>query len=250
MSMMTPHELREHINALRLTKADAAQLLNVSPRTVSRWFEGEEVPGPVEQAFRAWRRLHERNLAWRPDTVAITDDDQQQIAAHRAHAISTSDILARVEARGGPRLPWLVDRAGCRAILGAMEVSFYKLANGGFSLANYTCKNGTPDVQRDWEYLEDAVFCIAKEMKKEAPIPVTLVYLNAPLFYGPNDRIGTIRTEEFSSNERALERACELIRGSSFYSPCIREGTSTKPGDIIWLEPELRRECERRQKMK
>jgi hypothetical protein len=243
--IMTPTELENHLSFLELSQTEAARLLSVAPRTVRRWLGGEQIPGPVEQAFRAWHRLRERNLAWRPDSIAIVDDDQQQIAAHRAHAIAVAEMIARVEARGGPRLPWLVDRERSRAILGPIEVSFYRLANGGFSIASYTRNDGNPDVDRDREFIEDAAYSIAKEMRKEAAIPVTLVYTDAPLFYGPYDRIGTLQTEEFPSNDAAIQRACALMQGPNFHGPFIREG---KIGDVLWYEPELRRECERRMK--
>lgn len=62
--MMSAQELQEHIQALGLTQTEAAQLLGISPRTVTRWCaEGEKVSGPAEAALRAWRRLDERHLA-------------------------------------------------------------------------------------------------------------------------------------------------------------------------------------------
>ena len=39
------------------------------------------------------------------------EDDQQQIALHRNHAIGFSDLLTRVEKRGGARTPCVVDVA-------------------------------------------------------------------------------------------------------------------------------------------
>jgi hypothetical protein len=161
--MMSSVELQQYLSILGLTPAEVAQLLSVDPRTIRRWLDGEDVPGPVEQAFRAWRRLHDRNLAWRPDSVSIIEDDQEQIALHRAHAIDLAALMARVEARGGARLPWVVDRERRRAVMGPMEVSYYPLANGGFSLAHYTRKDRDPDVRRDWELIEEAAYYIAKD---------------------------------------------------------------------------------------
>jgi hypothetical protein len=43
----------------------------------------------------------------------------------------------------------MVDRRRGRSKLGPMEISFYTLPNGGFTLANYTRQDGNPDVQRD-----------------------------------------------------------------------------------------------------
>jgi hypothetical protein len=246
MAMMTTTQLQEHLSYLGLDQPEAARLLSVTPRTLRRWLEGEEVPGPVEQAFKAWRRLHERKLVWRPDTVAIVEDDQRQIAANRNHTIELSEALQRVEARGGPRMPWLVDRVGCRAILGPMEVSFYKLASGSFSLANYRRRDAYPDVQRDREFIDDATFYIAKEMRKEAAIPVTLVYMDGPNFVGPDGKFGTMRHAEFPTTEAAIERACRLIDGSKGHSFAIREGATNSTGEFLWNDPELRAENDRR----
>jgi transcriptional regulator with XRE-family HTH domain len=166
--MMSGQELQEHIQALGLTQAEVAQLLGISPRTVTRWCtEGEEVSGPAEAALRAWRRLDARHLAWRPDSVSIVEDDAERIATHRQESINLDDILRRVEARGGPQLPWAVSLPESEATLDRIHVSFYKLQNGGFSLSVYTRRDGVhPDLQRDWPLVEDAVFCIAQEFEK------------------------------------------------------------------------------------
>jgi hypothetical protein len=247
--MMTPNELKEHLTYLGLfDQAEAAQLLSVTPRTLRRWLDGEEVPGPAEQAVRAWRRLQERGLIWRPDTVAIVENDHRQIAASRNHAIELDEVLQRVKARGGPRMHWLVDRHGCRAILGPMEVSFYNLANGSFSLANYTRKDNYPDIERDREFIEDATFFIAQEMKKEAAIPVTLVYLDASGFADPNGHFGSMLHEEFPSNAAALKRAFQLMDQSKGHSFNIRTGTTNTTGELLWHEAELRAEYDRQNK--
>ena len=164
---MTSQELGEHFARLHLTHTEAAQLLGVAARTVRRWLDGEEVPGPVEQAMRAWSRLQDRGLAWRPDSVTIFNDEKQQIALQREHAKRIDSILSRVEARNGPRLTFDVDHEGCRAILGPMEVSFYRLPNGGFTAASYRRTDTAPDVERDWELIEDAIFCFAEAVKRE-----------------------------------------------------------------------------------
>ena len=143
-------------------------------------------------------------------------------------------------------MPWIVDREGCRAILGPMEVSFHKLASGSFSLANYRRKDGYPDVQRDQEFIDDATFYIAKEMKKEAAIPVTLVYMDGPNFTGPDGKFGTMRHLEFPSNDAAIDRVFMLMDQSKGQSFAIREGTTNIAGEFLWNEPELRAEYARR----
>src|SRR5665213_1342416 len=124
---MTKKELSDTLSALGLTQTEAAQLLGVSARTVRRWIEGEAIPGPAEAALRAWRKLQQRNLAWRPDSMTIVEDDQEQIALHRNLAIGIADLLERVDARGGARTPWAVNIAGHEAKLGPIEVGFYLL---------------------------------------------------------------------------------------------------------------------------
>jgi hypothetical protein len=84
--MMTPTELEQSVLRLGLSPAEVSQLLGVTPRTFRRWLDGEEITDPAEQAIRAWLRLHERRLPWRPDSTAIVEDDQDRIARHREHA--------------------------------------------------------------------------------------------------------------------------------------------------------------------
>jgi hypothetical protein len=238
--MMSDAELRLTLTRLELSPVDAAQLLGVTPRTVRRWLEGEEVAGPAEQALRAWISLHDRNLPWRPDEESIVRDDQDQIARHRAHAIRLDEILARVEARGGPRVPWSVDRGRQIATLGPMEVSYYKLASGSFSLANYRRKDGEPDVERDWEAIEDAAACIAHALKKDPDYgPVVLVVHDGPAL----GRVAKQDLREFETNQAALRVVCASLGSSGFYDPFIMGRNSP---DLIWDTQNLQRECERR----
>ena len=238
--MMSKAELRLTLIRLELSLADAAQLLGVTERTFRRWSEGEEVPGPAEQALRAWVRLHDRNLPWRPDEESIVRDDQDQIARHRANVVRLDEILARVEARGGPRVPWSVDRGRQIARLGPMEVSYYKLASGSFSLANYRRKDGEPDVERDWEAIEDAAACVAWAMKKNPDYgPVLLVVHDGPAL----GRVAKQDLREFDTNQAALRAVCASLGSSGFYDPFIMGKNSA---DLIWDTQDLQRECERR----
>jgi hypothetical protein len=238
--MMTEPELRQVLMRLELSQNEAAQLLGVAPRTVRRWLEGEDIPGPAEQALRAWIRLHERNLPWRPDTESIVEDDQDQIGRHRNHTIRLSELLARVEARGGPRVPWVVDRGRQTATLGPMEVTYYKLLSGGFSLANYRRKDGDPDVQRDQEAIEDATFCIAQAMKKDPDYgPVTLVINDRPAL----GRVAHQALEQFDTNKAALKRVCEILGTPGVHEPFVMGRNSA---ELVWDPRELRRECESR----
>jgi hypothetical protein len=48
-----------------------------------------------------------------------------------------------------------------------MEVSFYRLADGGFSPQSYRRTDCEAEIQRDWPLLEDAFACIAAAVEKQ-----------------------------------------------------------------------------------
>jgi hypothetical protein len=243
--MMTNRELDAHLYDLHLSSTEAAQLLGVASRTVRRWLEGEEVPGPAEAALRAWRKLATRRLPWRPDSVAVEQDDQDQIARHRAHAIDLSATLERVEARGGARVPWEVNRIGRTATLGPLQISYYDLSNGSFSLATYTRKDGAPDMDRDRELIEDAIYCIARERKKAPDFgPVTLVYFDQSWTKGAI----TPTLEEYKTNRDAIRRVAELWMLPKFQDPFIMVG-NLDHYDLLWNKADLQSELDRRKKV-
>src|SRR5436190_15584751 len=237
--MLTSEEIRRILGHLGLTQIEAAQLLGVTPRTVRRWLEGDELPGPAEQALRAWLRLAEMRLPWRPDSEAIADGDEKQIAAHRLHAIDLSDLLARVEARAGPKVPWDVDWARSRATLGSVEVTFHKLRNGGFSLGTYRRKDKDPDVWRDRELIEDAAYCVAQAIKghpymdKTKPEfgPVKLIYNDGPLIRPASGlgRLSMLHVEQHASVGVALRRAAELAAASKLFLPRLDDAKTDEP---------------------
>jgi hypothetical protein len=163
---MTDIELPETLFFLGLDHDEAAQLLGVSTRTLRRWIEGEEIPGPAKAALSAWRQLHARHMAWKPDSIAIFEDDQAQIERARQHAQEVAGIIQRVEGRGGPKNPWSVNLAKCTATFGPFEVGFYKLQNGGFSFSSYRRKDTSPELTRDRPYLEDAAYSIGEAVSK------------------------------------------------------------------------------------
>lgn len=158
---MTKLELTEYLAALNLSLSDAAQLLNVSERTVRRWAEGEAIPGPVEAALVAWRSLHERHLPWKPNSISIRENDQDQIQRQTDEDRLLAQLLKEVEAQGGPANPWSVDLVKQRATFGPAEVAFYRLSNGGFSPSTYRRKDRTP-VEADRQEIRDACYCIAQ----------------------------------------------------------------------------------------
>lgn len=161
---MTAIEFRDCLAQLGLTQTEAAKLLEVDPRTVRRWADdkGSDIPGPTERALGAWLELQRRGLPWRPG-----DENAEQITRYREHAIGLYELLLRVENRGGPSDAWTVDLEKGQALLGPVKVSFYKLANGGFSPSFYSRSDGRPDVKRDWALIEDAFACIAKAFAEQ-----------------------------------------------------------------------------------
>ena len=166
---MTNQQLHEHLEALRLTPAEAAQLLGVSTRSVQRWIDGEEVPGPAAVALQAWRTLDERRLPWMPDAGSIFGDDQDQIQLHNRHAEELAELIRKVEARGGVKTRWTVDISKGRATFGPFLVTFYKLQSGSFSPSNCRRLDMPFDSIRDRGVIEDAYYCISKAISS---IPV------------------------------------------------------------------------------
>jgi hypothetical protein len=238
---MNENELRQSLNRLNLSAAEAGQLLGVTPRTVRRWLDGEEMTGPAVQAIRAWIRLHNRHLPWRPDTVSIIEDDQDQIERHRLHTINFDAILSRVEKRNTPRLPWVVDWDRGKATLGPMEVGFYKLTSGGFSLSTYHRRDASPDVERDIDFIEEAVYCIAQALKKlNADFgPVVLVVQDGPA----KGRVASQRHVTFPTLRAAIHHACQGFSTASFHEPFI---ATENPMELLHDHNELRRICKRR----
>jgi hypothetical protein len=167
--MMNRTHLQTVLDELGLTQTEAARLLSVDVRTVSRWADDPtHLPGPAQRALDAWLRLHRLGLAWRPDGLPIGEDEPQelaeQIARYREHAIGLDAVLQKVKARGGPAAPWRVDLKSRRAVLGPVRVSFYRLPNGGFSPNSYSRTDGPPDLERDLPMIEDAYACIARAL--------------------------------------------------------------------------------------
>ena len=76
---MTPEELRRSailIFGERGWMSRLAEALGVDRSTVSRWFAGLPIPGPVTAAVRAWLLLHQLT-GRRPDEMHLTGRDPQ-----------------------------------------------------------------------------------------------------------------------------------------------------------------------------
>ena len=165
---MSAIEVREVLTALDLNQEEAAKQLGVAPRSVRRWLQGEAIPGPAEAALRAWLKLEEGGLAWRADSVTLFENHSERIAAYRQKAMHLNGLLERVNARGGPRMPWKVDIAAGHASMEWAHLYFYKLQNGGFSPSTYrrSDRDAPPDLERDRDLIEDGLYCIAKAFEK------------------------------------------------------------------------------------
>src|SRR5258706_6056253 len=159
--MMTNRQFAENLARLNLTPDEAAQLLGVSERSVRRWTEVESIPGPVEAALRAWQDLEARSLPWKPDSVSVFQDDEDQIRRIRNHGELLDQLMSAVEAPGGPANASAVDLARQRATFGPAEVSFYRLKTGGFSPSTYRRLDRAP-TGNDMSEIQDACYCIAQ----------------------------------------------------------------------------------------
>ncbi len=100
-----------------------------------------------------------------PNSVAVFQDDQDQIGRVRDHDKLLSHLISEVEARGGPANPWAVDLNKCRATFGTAEVSFYRLQGGGFSPSTYRRLDRTP-TDNDKLEIQDACYCIAQAVSR------------------------------------------------------------------------------------
>lgn len=174
---MLPAHIIDCLRILDLSPKEAARLLSVDVKTVNRWLLGTvPVPGPVTVALRAWRRLQDLGLPWRPDEQFFGILNEQEVAEqlrlHLQQAVELDQILQRVHARGGPAAPWKVDLEACEASLGdAMYVHFYRTNEGSFSPSTYRRTDREPDYDRDQPLLEDAIACIADAISQERRAP-------------------------------------------------------------------------------
>jgi hypothetical protein len=169
---MNRHEFMSALEDLRLSPKEAAELLGYELRTIRRWQEGDgAVPAAPAAALRAWSRLEQYGLPWRPGAAVIGLTEEQaseQVRLYRQHAQALDAVLSSVQARGGPAVQWSVDLGKNVAKLGGVEVHFYRLANEGFSLNTYSRKDKEPDYERDRPLIEDATVCIAEAIAAEA----------------------------------------------------------------------------------
>ena len=212
---MTPQELDSHLSFLKLDPAEAAQLLGVSARTLRRWSEGETIPAPAVAALQAWVKLDEWRIPWKPDAVSVFEDDQDQIARIREYATEVDAMIKRVEERGGPANPWLVDMDKCTASFGPIRVSFYRLANGSFSLSTYSHRGEEPDQRRDAAMIEDAAFSIFKTFKRTEQAYTALVALAGAIrknrrFYAP-PTVASPSTAERARQEALISEVADKI---------------------------------------
>ncbi|MGB9153906.1 MAG: hypothetical protein WCD70_12575 [Alphaproteobacteria bacterium] len=160
---MNDVEFNKHLEILGLNQSGAAAMLQIHPRTVRRWQNGEqEIPSPIADLIKAWCQLHDAKIPWSPELELIWHGKHNEIRRHHDHALALSAIMDRVKKRGGISAPWKVSLEEHSATLGPMTVCFYRLANNGFSIANYRRSDKAPDINRDWPLIEDGVVAFAE----------------------------------------------------------------------------------------
>ena len=165
---MISDEFNQHLSILGLKQGAAADLLRVTPRAVRRWQNNEQpIPGPIAELVKAWRQLSDAHIPWGPDLGSIWFGDDDQIRRIQDHDQALTGVLSRVAKRGGAPAPWSINLKERNATLGPkLTVSFYRLANGGFSLASYRRSDIPPDPARDQPLIEDAVAAFAQAVSK------------------------------------------------------------------------------------
>ncbi len=159
---MESREFRSALGQLGLSQLEAAKLLGVKSRTIQRWVAGSPPVGePAAQALRAWCRLAEHGIAWRPDSEPIDIEDPAAVARRRQLAIGLEGMIKRVAARGGPKRRWRINLKRKRAMAGSVSVMFNMLANGGFCPASYRRLDGPGEPLGSAAMIEEATVCFA-----------------------------------------------------------------------------------------
>jgi hypothetical protein len=210
LSKMQSAEVRAHLFALALTPTDAARLLGVGLRSVRRWTQprrlsedvsedagnpphegegvgvdvsggegegggSERIPGPAQQALRAWLKLHRLGQHWRPDGLPLQHID---VAA----------AIERVRARaqgGGRATSWDIDVENRLAVMKGHRVSFVWLAPGRFALQTY-CRPAAVATPGETHavpaaLIDDACACIARRLAGEREPPLVRLVLGEPV---------------------------------------------------------------------
>jgi transposase len=172
--MIGAQEFQRSLSRLGLTPKDAALVFKVSMRTIQRWLQDPStLPEPDEQLLRAWLRLHDAGLAWRPGCIDIGITDQKEldnlIGRHRNNLLDLDALLRRVKERGGPVAPWTVDLKSQTATLGPITIVFDPLVDGLFSPRTYWRRDDQSTKERDWPLIEDGFACIAQAIAKAGP---------------------------------------------------------------------------------
>jgi len=212
---MTADEIQQVLRELDLLREEAAQVLGVSKRTISRWCEGEEIPGPAEAALKAWKSLNDHGLAWKPGAISVLERDEDQIEQQRLFAERFDDMLTRVEKRGGAVHPWKVDTWRSAATFGTSEVRFHRLANGGFSISSYHRADRHADLDEDMPLIEDAAYCIAKEFARfgarASALSMMADYVREHSGSSMPKGSGSVTPKEAAERKRHIERLARKL---------------------------------------
>ncbi len=167
---MDSREFRSALGQLGLSQLEAARLLGVKSRTIQRWVAGNpSVAEPAAQALRAWCRLAECGLAWRPDGTSLDAEELSATARRRQQAMGLDLMAKRIASRGGPSRRWRVNLKRRRAMAGPICVMFNAMANGGFCPASYRRQDGPAVRTRDSDLIEEAVTAFAVAVALAGP---------------------------------------------------------------------------------
>lgn len=169
---MDSREFSAHLEALQLTPADAALELAVSLKTVERWISGKiSVPGPVEKAILAWRRLHSLKLSWRPDEEMLIEsyeEFQNMINKYDLFCFYPERIDNLMRTIDMENIaPFRVDFGNSIAHLGELSVKFRIKDNGRVSLVSYRRQDRPPNIKIDRNILAQALACIGGKLQKK-----------------------------------------------------------------------------------
>lgn len=166
---MNKLELNKGLTFLGISHEELPKMLSISARTAYRWITAkEEIPSTMAATVNAWILLKRAGLPWKPSEWPKNENwIQDQVIDIQRLAKNQKNIIAKIEENGGPSCPWEVNVKECIATLGPIRLSFYLLKNGSFTPAFYSRSDKETNIERDFEMLEDAIYCINDSIEKQ-----------------------------------------------------------------------------------
>lgn len=146
---MTPKQLSDALDYLGLNQVEAGKLLQVTARSVNRWYRTGGIPRHAANVLDAWCKLKRNAMSWRPGAVALGMPSGE-----------VDQIIKEVQDRGGAASPWAVDVEREEARLGPIQISFSRSGSTFWPLS-YERSDASPDLDRDRHLIEDGICRIA-----------------------------------------------------------------------------------------